>query len=328
MKDTSYGVFVGQLKFYQTVSFMSLYAYMILRKLVYVILKHCTCYDFQGRKLPCKHIYRLAVELGIIEVISRSERNESVGRYKPNHLAEILALEDPNQHEEQRVRQRNARKCVIIDIDVENQTATFKSSVAKPYSTTLESCTCHDFGMRKLPCKHIYRLAHECGKFDLDNVPDGYSTRQCSYHYSRKLTTEESERLDNLTQEAALILRGLINEWISMSRNEWLFDRENSRLMELVDSGFMEEFDSPQCVLGTFYMKKLRAILRPYGIVVRSKSEAIEKIMEVEPKVFHEAKGEYLVLRFKEECLPIRGRIRTRLRPIHAASAAEETWNE
>lgn len=26
-------------------------------------LARCTCYDFQGRKLPCKHIYRLRKEL-------------------------------------------------------------------------------------------------------------------------------------------------------------------------------------------------------------------------------------------------------------------------
>lgn len=35
-------------------------------------LSECTCGDFQARKLPCKHIYRLAVELGIIEIIKRA----------------------------------------------------------------------------------------------------------------------------------------------------------------------------------------------------------------------------------------------------------------
>lgn len=36
-------------------------------------LSHCTCHDFQNRGLPCKHMYRLAVELGIIEIINRKE---------------------------------------------------------------------------------------------------------------------------------------------------------------------------------------------------------------------------------------------------------------
>lgn len=32
-------------------------------------LSECNCYDFQNRHLPCKHMYRLAVELGIIEIV-------------------------------------------------------------------------------------------------------------------------------------------------------------------------------------------------------------------------------------------------------------------
>ena len=36
-------------------------------------LSRCTCKDFQDRALPCKHIYRLAVELGIIKIINRKE---------------------------------------------------------------------------------------------------------------------------------------------------------------------------------------------------------------------------------------------------------------
>ena len=34
-------------------------------------LSSCTCFDFQERILPCKHIYRLADELGVIEIIKR-----------------------------------------------------------------------------------------------------------------------------------------------------------------------------------------------------------------------------------------------------------------
>lgn len=37
------------------------------------------------------------------------------------------------------------------------------------YDVTLNSCTCKDFGMRHLPCKHIYKLASELGY--LDNLP-------------------------------------------------------------------------------------------------------------------------------------------------------------
>lgn len=32
-----------------------------------VFLDHCSCPDFKKRQKPCKHMYRLALELGIID---------------------------------------------------------------------------------------------------------------------------------------------------------------------------------------------------------------------------------------------------------------------
>ena len=31
-----------------------------------VTLNSCTCFDFESRQLPCKHMYRLALELGLL----------------------------------------------------------------------------------------------------------------------------------------------------------------------------------------------------------------------------------------------------------------------
>lgn len=136
-------------------------------------LCECSYPDFIERKLPCKHMYRLASIMGLIELTQKPEKQATGNSYKRKHLDEILAMDNPNEHEEQRVRQRNAKKCHVIDINKEAETAIFGGSGKRPYYTTLDSCTCQDFGMRHLPCKHIYRLAHELGKFNLDEVPDG-----------------------------------------------------------------------------------------------------------------------------------------------------------
>lgn len=53
-------------------------------------------------------------------------------------------------------------------IDKENKTGVFEGSGKEPYHVTLESCTCGDFKRRKLPCKHMYRLAMELGEFGGD----------------------------------------------------------------------------------------------------------------------------------------------------------------
>lgn len=50
-----------------------------------------------------------------------------------------------------------------ITLDITAQTAIVVGSGEDPYEVSLESCTCFDYCSRKLPCKHIYRLAQELG---------------------------------------------------------------------------------------------------------------------------------------------------------------------
>jgi|GEM_PF-6001916 len=137
-------------------------------------LHDCTCYDFEKRRLPCKHIYRLAVELGIVEIVKRPKAAGEKGRKtrQTEEVANILQLENIHIHPEQIARQKRGLEstCKPISIDREAQTGVFSGSGKKPYETTLGSCTCRDYFLRRLPCKHIYRLMHELGLiFDLRN---------------------------------------------------------------------------------------------------------------------------------------------------------------
>lgn len=130
-------------------------------------LTSCNCGDFEKRKLPCKHIYRLAVELGIIEIINRKP-----GGYNEDVLAEIYASDDMNNHPEQlkRIKSAQSAKTTPSSIDREKRTGIFPGSGKKPYETTLQSCTCRDFFVRGLPCKHIYRLKIELGLLDIKTL--------------------------------------------------------------------------------------------------------------------------------------------------------------
>jgi len=121
-------------------------------------LTDCMCFDFQVRKLPCKHIYRLAVELGLIEIIK--------GGYDLEALNEIKKSSDIDAELQQIKRQNSGmdKKCTPTTIDYDAKTAVFSGSGKKPYATTTESCTCRDYFVRRLPCKHIYRLRYELSK--------------------------------------------------------------------------------------------------------------------------------------------------------------------
>lgn len=117
-------------------------------------LSSCTCFDFEERKLPCKHMYRLAVELGYIEIINRDSFDKKA-------IEEIKSSDDIDAAPDQVKRQKSALKCKPIEIDFENKCGTFKGSGKNPYHTTLTDCTCRDFFVRRLPCKHMYRLRIE-----------------------------------------------------------------------------------------------------------------------------------------------------------------------
>lgn len=59
-------------------------------------LEDCDCVDFHVRRQPCKHMYRLAVELGVLEgtAVSDKTKIESPGLKKKQRLALLEAAVD------------------------------------------------------------------------------------------------------------------------------------------------------------------------------------------------------------------------------------------
>lgn len=76
--------------------------------------------------------------------------------------------ESVHDADEQKMRMARAASSALtpIDVDYESKIATF-SGHHGIYKTSLDFCSCVDFGKRHLPCKHIYRLAHEILHIDL-----------------------------------------------------------------------------------------------------------------------------------------------------------------
>ena len=51
----------------------------------------------------------------------------------------------------------------IVELDLNYPLIKIKGSASEPYVATLEECTCVDYQMRGLPCKHMYALADALG---------------------------------------------------------------------------------------------------------------------------------------------------------------------
>jgi len=175
-------------------------------------LTSCNCGDFEQRGLPCKHIYRLAVELGIIEIIKRKPTKTS----NSDVLAEIYASDDIDNHPEQlkRIKSAQSAKTTPSSIDKENKTGIFPGSGKKPYETTLHSCTCRDFFIRRLPCKHMYRLKMELGLMQ--------ETAQTGVNKNMEFSLEEAiAELEKLTEKSQKIIKNFLAA--SISRKETNF---------------------------------------------------------------------------------------------------------
>jgi hypothetical protein len=67
-------------------------------------------------------------------------------------------------------RRERAHLTNLISIKRDVPEGLFQGSAKKPYVTTLKACTCKDFALRQLPCKHMYRLAHELGVYSLETI--------------------------------------------------------------------------------------------------------------------------------------------------------------
>ena len=128
-------------------------------------LSGCTCYDFQERRLPCKHMYWLAAELEVIEIVNLVSHSKEI-------LREIKSSSNIDAHPEQikRIKKAKEAKCQPLTVDSVAKTAVFQGSGKKPYETNLDSCTCRDYFVRRLPCKHMYRLRMELEKNALNST--------------------------------------------------------------------------------------------------------------------------------------------------------------
>lgn len=99
---------------------------------------------------------------------------------------------------DQKKRMDSAKKAGMtpLQIDRDALSGVFAGSGKLPYQTSLSSCTCSDFVRRKLPCKHIYRLAIDLGLTDeaADNGMNRFTF---------------SDTLDSLSVEAKKLLYGM-----------------------------------------------------------------------------------------------------------------------
>jgi SWIM zinc finger len=149
-------------------------------------LTQCDCNDFTRLKVPkpCMHIYRLAIELGLIEAkyLDRRARHALVPTLSREETQRLrLLAADPNQwgcwaseiHGFGTQLNRQYRAYSIYYDESGSVSKTADGWLIHGYSATLDYCACKDFFDRNLPCKHIYAAALD-SKISLPLTYAGY----------------------------------------------------------------------------------------------------------------------------------------------------------
>jgi len=144
-------------------------------------LQSCDCRDFlfvgrtPRKKLqPCMHIYRLAMELGLMEphYLDHTGRQAvhrgNIGQLKQTEDVRLRDLgRDPKAwggwpaavHQSGLQRNRQYRAYFLVDDERSSMLQKDSGWRVRDYLTALDDCSCPDFGERQLPCKHIYAIA-------------------------------------------------------------------------------------------------------------------------------------------------------------------------
>jgi hypothetical protein len=139
-------------------------------------------------------------------------------------------------------------------IDKENKTGVFEGSGKEPYHVTLESCTCGDFKRRKLPCKHMYRLAMELGEFGGD-FTEGTNKNVVSHGQIKfEEAVDEIEKLPEAAQ------RDLQHVFFWNPSPEYVYTREVDNVSKALESCPIIEVKEAPLIERIKLMKKVDII--------------------------------------------------------------------
>ena len=137
-----------------------------------------------------------------------------------------------------------------LSVDKEKQTCLIQGSGKEPYYVTLDTCTCSDFTRRKLPCKHIYRLANELG-LGTDNFMSGINRKE----------------LDRLMFTLPVDIQELLYDMCkSGDDTKFLLKKELDTLPLIVNGFCIESTDDFYSAAEQTYCAKLRELIAESGL--------------------------------------------------------------
>lgn len=186
-------------------------------------------------------------------------------------FSEFALRDDPGKRERKKKSAASA-KMTPLEISAKTGVGRFKGEHGE-YTATLVSCPCGSFIRDRLPCKHMYRLAHELGIYDLGPVKS--DTSQIPQLKTKPIMDSAFSRCTSLIDSYPESLQQKI-QWIMYyhytkhgeNGDRWhvCFTREEIDEFERpIADGILEVVSDPSTIIRTQSKKKMTDILLSKG---------------------------------------------------------------
>lgn len=185
---------------------------------------------------------------------------------------------------EQLKRQKAAARLNVQSIDPKSQTGQINN-----YTVTLTDCSCRDFIIRRNPCKHMYRLAHELGIFQIaEKVKNDPTIKTHAETLAEKAATVELVK--TLSDKEKAVLYEVMYEYIYHHATS-CFDAADIPLA-LFGKNLLCRVDTDVAALAKLMRKDaLSLIVRKHNLPIKlnaAKVAILEALQELFPHIFQE----------------------------------------
>lgn len=166
-------------------------------------------------------------------------------------------------------------ECTPSKISNKDRLGNFIGSKGAIYATTLNNCSCVDFNRRKLPCKHMYRLAIELGLIFAD-----VEELKIKLNSIKSLTFADAVSLiESLQQDSQILFKSFLLDYIYHKKNNVALPN-NENTDELLKVELLKEIEDYKAQLQAFSRNELNELLIQNKITGFRKNMSLEKLSD------------------------------------------------
>lgn len=178
--------------------------------------------------------------------------------------------------QKKRIASAKTSACTPLSVSQTDAVGSFSGSHGT-YETTLESCTCVDFVRRKLPCKHIYRLAIELGLLEGSAASDSSKVKRPA---PPGLSLKDAVAIvESVGDDAQRALHDVLYAMFYEKKAEAVGVIQSPEISELIEAGILSPCDDLRALLGAYKRNELRDALIAAGVSGFKKNASLDVLV-------------------------------------------------